>query len=48
MAFGALFGDFSGEHRTYPLLLAAGVAVLVVGLGAATWIAKGGNQGALQ
>jgi hypothetical protein len=44
MVFGALFSDFSGEHRTYPLLLIAGVAVLAVGLVAAACVAMSGTR----
>ena len=35
-ALAAFFSDFSGEHRTYPILALIGLAVVIVGLGIAT------------
>ena len=44
LVVGGLFSDFSGQHRTYPQLVIAGVVVLVVGLVAAAWIVLRGRR----
>lgn len=39
MVVAGLFSDFSGQHRTYPVLVVAGIAVLIVGLAIAARVA---------
>lgn len=46
LVVGGLFSDFSGQHRTYPVLVVAGIAVLIAGLAIAARVATSGRRSA--